>query len=190
MSVSSKRVGALIALLAVLTAALVLPATGMAAGKKPKPSLQVVGFGINWLFAAKGTTVKSERLCDEIVGADTPIGPPQQVYLTVFLRAIGIPKKAPVQFKSSFPYGYSDVSAPTFTEPVPFSQIYGTGSFAVGSPPNAKNLFYEPIVSFNSESGPSAEEFNGEYSYTASVKFGGRTLRSTAKVKVGCAMLR
>lgn len=188
MSVSSKRVGALIALLAVLTAALALPGAGMAAGKKPKPSLQVVGFGINWLFAAKGTTVKSEKLCDEIVAADTPVGPPQQVYLTVFVRATGIPKKAPVQFKDSFPF--SETSTPAFTEPVPFSRIYGTGTFAVGSPPNAKDLFYEPIVSFNSEYGPSAEEFNGEYSYTASVKFGGRTLRSTAKVKVACAMLR
>ncbi len=106
------------------------------------------------------------------------------------MRATGIPKKAPTQIKDTLPYGFGDVASPTFTEPAPFSQIFGSGTFTVGSPPDAKNLFYEPIVSFNSETGPSAEEFNGEYSYTASVKFGGRTLRSTAKVTVDCAMLR
>ena len=182
----------LIVLVALSTVALALPGVGVAApaAKKPKPSLNVIGFGVNWLFVAKGTTVKSEKVCDEIVGADTPIGPPQQVYLTVFVRAIGVPKKAPTQIKDAYPYGYDDASSPTFTEPFPFSQGFAEGAFPVGSPANAKNLFYEPIVSFNSEAGPAAEEFNGEYSFTASTKVNGHTLRSTAKINVACAQLR
>ena len=52
------------------------PATLLAAGKghTPAPSFNVLGFGINRLFVAKGTTVKSASQCDAIVGADGPLG--------------------------------------------------------------------------------------------------------------------
>jgi hypothetical protein len=176
-------------LLSTSMAALTLPGIAAAAGKGPAPSVNVLGFGINWLFVPKGTTVKSEAMCDEIVGADTPVGPPQQVYLTVFVRANGVPKKAPTQIKSALPYEGGAGSA--FGEAVPFSQAFGSGSFAVGSPPvSAKGLFYEPLVSFNSENGPSAEEFNGEYSFALQTKVGGRTLKSKGTVKVACPVLR
>ncbi|MBN9621342.1 MAG: hypothetical protein J0H06_00070, partial [Actinobacteria bacterium] len=131
-----------------------------------------------------------------IVGGEgQPVGPPQQVYLTVFVRATAIPKKAPTQIKDTLPYGYDEVSSPTFSDPFPFSRGFAAGSFAVGSPPGGtKDLFYEPIVSFASEAGeyegPSAEEFDGEYSFTVSTKVGGRTLRSTATVNVDCPLLR
>jgi hypothetical protein len=191
-NVSSKKSRALILLVALSTVALALPGVGSAApaGKKAAPSINVIGFGINWLFVAKGTTVKSERQCDEIVGADTPVGPPQNVYLTVFARATGIPKKAPTQIKDTLPYGYDDASSPTFTEPFPFSQGFAAGSFPVGSPANTKNLFHEPLISFDSSTGPAAEEFDGEYSFTVSTKVGGRTLRSTGKVTIACPSLR
>ncbi len=172
--------------------AAVLPGAAVAAKPKPKaagPSLNVLGFGINQLFVAKGTTVKSERMCDDIVGADTPVGPPQQIYLTVYVKASGIPKQAKVQFKDTFPYGFDDVSTPTLSEPVPFKTLYGVGGL-IGAPEDTRNLYYEPIVSFNSENGPSAEEFNGEYAYTAQTKVGGATLKSSAKVTVDCPMLR
>ena len=49
-------------------------------------------------------------------------------------------------------------------------------------------------LSFSAEEGeyegPSAEEFDGTYSYTASVKVGPHTLTSTAKVTVDCPLLR
>jgi hypothetical protein len=170
--------------------AAVLP--GAALAEKPKaagPSFNVLGFGINQAFVAKGTTVKTERQCDDIVGADSPVGPPQQIYLTVYVKAAGIPKKAKVQFKDSFPYGYDDVSTPTLSDPVPFSRLYGVGGL-IGAPEDTRELYYEPIVSFNSENGPSAEEFNGEYSYSAQTEVGGHLLRSTAKVKIDCPMLR
>jgi hypothetical protein len=191
-SVSSKKSRALILLVALSTVALALPGLGSAAaaGKKPAPSIKVIGFGVNWLFAAKGSTIKSESQCDEIVGADTPVGPPQNVYLTVFVRATGIPKKAPTQIKNTMPYGYADAASPTFTDPFPFSQGFAAGAFPVGSPPNTKDLFREPLVSFDAATGPAAEEFDGEYSFTVSTKVSGRTLRSTGKVTVDCPYLR
>ena len=149
----------------------------------------MLGFGVNWLFVPKGATVKSEKMCDEIVAADTPVGPPQQVYLTVFVQATGVPTKAPTQIKDTVPF--DDASSPAFTEAVPFSQIFGTGAFPVGSPPgSAKSLFYEPIVSFDASAGPAADEFNGEYTYSVMTKVGGRTLKSTAKIKVACPARR
>lgn len=173
------------------------PATSLAAGKghNTAPSFNVLGFGINQLFVAKGTTVKSASMCDAIVGADSPIGPPQQVYLTVFVKANAIPNAAPVQLKDTLPYGYDEVSSPTFTQPTPFSKVYGKGSFAVGSPPvSSEGLYYEPIVSFASEAGqyegPSSDEFDGEYIYTAKVKVKGRTLQSSAKVSIDCPSTR
>jgi hypothetical protein len=195
-SVSSNRGWVLIALLTVGVMASLLPRSALAAGgKKPAPSLNVIGFGINRLFVAKGTAVKSSSMCSEIVGGEgQPIGPPQQVYLTVFARAVSIPKKTPIQIKDSLPYGYDEVASPTLSDPFPFSRGFASGSFPIGSPPNTKNLFYEPIVSFSSEAGqyegPSAEEFDGEYSFTVAAKVGGHTLRSTATVKVECPMLR
>ncbi len=173
------------------------PATSLAAGKghKPAPSFTVLGFGINQLFVVKGTTVKSASMCDAIVGADGPIGPPQQVYLTVFVKANGIPKAAPVQFKDTLPYGFDAVASPDFSQLVAFSKIYGKGSFGVGSPPvTPEGLYYEPIVSFASEAGqyegPSSDEFDGEYIYTAKVKVKGRTIQSTAKVSIDCPSTR
>jgi hypothetical protein len=192
-SVSSRGVRVLIAIASAALLMSVAPALGSAAagGKKGAPSLNVLGFGINQLFVAKGTTVKSPSMCDAIVGSDSPIGPPQQVYLTVFVRANGVPKKAATQIKDTLPYGYDEVSSPTFTPPTAFSNVFGVGAFAVGSPStSAKGLYYEPIVSFNAEAGkyegPSANEFDGEYAYTVQAKFGGRTLRSSATVKVDC----
>jgi hypothetical protein len=183
----------LILLVALSTVALALPGIGSAAavGKKPAPSINVLGFGINWLFAAKGTTVKSEALCNQIGGAESPIGPPQNVYLTVFVRATSIPKKAPTQIKDTLPYGFADATSPTFTDPFPFSQGFAAGSFPVGSPTGStKNLFHEPLISFDSTAGPAAEEFNGEYVFTVQTKVSGRTLRSTGKVTVACPTLR
>ncbi len=164
--------------------------------KKPAgPSLSVIGFGVNRLFVAKGTTVKSSSMCDEMVDSDSSIGPPQQVYLTVYARATAIPAHAPTQIKDSLPEGDEELDIPEFTPPAPFSRAFAKGSFLFGAPAGSqKNLFYTLIVSSSAEEGeyegPSAEEFDGTYSYTASVKVGPHTLTSTAKVTVDCPQLR
>lgn len=172
------------------------PTAALAAGGKGEaPSVSVIGFGINRLFVPKGTTVKSQSKCGEIVGSSSMIGPPQQVYLAVYVRAAGIPKKAPVQIKDTLPYGYGEVASSEFTPPAPFSNAFGAGSLPFGAPPGSqKDLYHGLIVSFASEAGtyegPSAEEFDGEYAYTASVKVAGHTLQSTAKVTIDCPLLR
>jgi hypothetical protein len=164
--------------------------------KKPvRPTMSVVGFGVNRLFAPKGATIKSSSMCDEIVGADGPIGPPQQVYLTAYLRAKAIPAKAPTQIADSLPGAGGDFTSPELSPPVPWSQAFAKGSFFGGpTTGDQKDLFYLPIVSFSAEQGtyegPSSEEFDGMYSFTASVKVGGRTLTSKAEVTVACPYLR
>jgi hypothetical protein len=171
-------------------------ASRMGKPKKPVgPSLSVMGFGVNRLFVPKGTTVKSSSMCDEMVGADGPIGPPQQVYLTVYARATAIPAHAPTQIKDSLPEGDEELDNPEFTPPAPFSRAFAKGSFLFGAPSGSqKDLFYTLIVSSSAEEGefegPSAEEFDGTYSYTASVKVGPHTLTSTAKVTIDCPQLR
>jgi hypothetical protein len=164
-------------------------------GKAVGPSLSVIGFGVNRLFVPKGTTVKSSSMCDEMVGSDTPIGPPQQIYLTVYARATDIPPHAPTQIKDSLPEGDEELDIPEFTTPAPFSKAFAKGAFSFGAPEgNQKDLFYTAILSASAEEGeyegPSAEEFDGTYSYTASVKVGPHTLTSTAKVTVDCPQLR
>ncbi len=61
-------------------------------------------------------------------------------------------------------------------------------------PGHCESLYYEPIVSFASEAGqyegPSSDEFDGEYIYTAKVKVNGRTIQSTAKVSIDCPSTR
>jgi hypothetical protein len=163
--------------------------------KAAGPSLSVIGWGVNRLFVPKGTTVKSSSMCDEMVGSDSPIGPPQQIYLTVYARAIDIPSHAPTQIKDSLPEGDEMSDIPELTPPVPFSRVFSKGG-SIGAPTDEsqKDLFYGAILSSSAEEGefegPSAEEFDGTYSYTASVKVGPHTLTSTAKVTVDCPQLR
>lgn len=191
-SIAPKAAG----LMFVLAALAALPSVTFAAStRQSAPSLSVVGFGVNRLFVPKGTTVRSQDKCGEIVGSSSMVGPPQQVYLIVYVRVSGIPKKAPTQIKDTLPYGYGEVANSEFTEPAPFSNAFGAGALPFGAPPGSKqDLFHELIVGFASEAGtyegPSAEEFNGEYSFTASVKVRGRTLTSTGKALVDCPRLR
>lgn len=163
----------------------------MAAG----PSLSVIGFGVNRLYVPNGETVTSSSKCDEMVGGDTPIGPPQNVYLMVYLRATDIPADAPTQIEDALPEGDGEFEEPTLSPPSPWSHAFAKGSFAFGAPPESpKDLFHTLIVSSSAEEGtnegPSAEEFDGTYSYTTSVEVGQQKLTSTAKVTVNCPELR
>lgn len=202
-SQSRLAVGAVLCALVVLTAlspgtAGARPAVAVkrAHGKAAGPSLSVIGWGVNRLFVPKGTTAKSTSECEKLVASDngTPIGPPQQIYLTVYVEASGIPAHSHIQIKDQLPERWEEASITEFTDPVPFSRVLTKGA-SIGAPEGApKNLYYGGILSENAEAGtyegPSAEEFDGTYSYTASVKVGPHTLTSTAKVTVDCPQLR
>jgi hypothetical protein len=172
---------------------------GAAAAHPPKKvagsSFSVIGWGINRVFVPKNTTVKSDSMCEEMVGSeDGPIGPPQQIYLTVYVEARGVPAHSSTRIKDSLPEGDAEFAIPDFTEPVPFSRVLTKGT-SIGAPEESqKDLYYGAIFSTDAEEGeyegPSAEEFDGTYSYTASVKVGPQTFTSTAKVTVDCPQLR
>jgi hypothetical protein len=59
---------------------------------------------------------------------------------------------------------------------------------------SSEGLYHEPIVGYSAEAGeyegPSSDEFDGEYIYTAKVKVKGRTIQSTAKVSIDCPSTR
>jgi hypothetical protein len=168
---------------------------------KPKkavgPSMSVLGFGVNRLFVANGKTVTSTSECSEMVGGQdgSPIGPPQQVFLQVYLRATSIPDDAPVEVQDSLPEGEEELELKTLSPYGTWSKAFGANKLDVGAPPgDQKDLFSTLIVSRLDEAGqyegPSAEEFDGTYSFTASVEAGGHTLTSTATGTVDCPQLR
>jgi hypothetical protein len=166
--------------------------------KAAGPSVSVVGLGINRLYVPAGKTVSSNAQCAEMVASENPsvpIGPPQQVYLVAFMRATDIPASAPTRIADELPEGDSDLDEPELSPPTPWSKAFASGSFVFGSPPGStKDLFHALILSASAEEGeyegPSAEEFDGIYSWTVSVEVGGHTLTSAAKVTVDCPILR
>ena len=165
--------------------------------KATGPSMSVLGFGVNRLFLADGKTITSTAECSEMVGGEggSPIGPPQQVYLQVYLRATNIPDDAPVKVQDSLPAGDEELDITTLSPYGNWSKAFGSNKLDFGAPPGDQtDIFSTLIVSHSDEAGeyegPSAEEFDGTYSFTASVEAGGHTLTSTATGTVDCPMLR
>jgi hypothetical protein len=165
--------------------------------KATGPSMSVLGFGVNRLFLANGKTVTSTAECSEMVDGEggSPIGPPQQVYLQVYLRASNIPADAPVKVQDSLPAGDEELDLSTLSPYGTWSKAFGPNKLDFGAPPgDQKDIFSTLIVSHEDEAGqyegPSAEEFDGTYSFTASVEASGHTLTSTATGTVDCPMLR
>jgi hypothetical protein len=165
--------------------------------KATGPSMSVLGFGVNRLFLADGKTITSTAECSEMVGGEggSPIGPPQQVYLQVYLRATNIPDDAPVKVQDSLPAGDEELDITTLSPYGNWSKAFGSNKLDFGAPPgDQKDIFSTLIVSHADEAGeyegPSAEEFDGTYSFTASVEAGGHTLTSTATGTVDCPQLR
>ncbi len=165
--------------------------------KATGPSMSVLGFGVNRLFLANGKTVTSTAECSEMVDGEggSPIGPPQQVYLQVYLRASNIPDDAPVKVQDPLPAGDEELEVKTLSPYGTWSKAFGSNKLDFGAPPgNQKDIFSTLIVSHADEAGqyegPSAEEFDGTYSFTASVEAGGHTLTSTATGTVDCPQLR
>jgi hypothetical protein len=168
-----------------------------AAPKATGPALSVLGFGVNRLFLANGKTVTSSGECSEMVAGQggSPIGPPQQVYLQVYLRASNIPGDAPVKVQDSFPEGDEELDLTTLSPYGTWSKAFTLNKLGFGVPPGSqKDVFSTLIVSHQDEAGqyegPSAEEFDGTYSFTAVVEVAGHTLTSTAKGTIECPRLR
>jgi hypothetical protein len=170
--------------------------------KKPKeeklpagPSMSVIGFGVNRLWVPEGGTVKSNAQCSEmVVGNGGPIGPPQNVFITVYVQAGHIPSDAPTKFEDELTSDYEG-NQPELSEPVAWDKLFTAGPGFAGAPTEKKlGLFHFTAVSYLSEfgpgEGPSAEEFDGKYSFTAQVEAGGGPITSTATVDIECPMLR
>jgi hypothetical protein len=171
-------------------------------GKKPQeeklpagPSVSVIGFGVNRLWVPHGKTVKSNAECSEmVVGNGGPIGPPQNVFITVYVQAGHIPSNAPLKFKDELTADYEG-NEPELSESIEWGKLFTAGPGFAGAPPEKKvGLFHFTAVSYLAEfgtgEGPSAEELDGKYSFTAQVEAGGGPITSTATVDIECPMLR
>jgi hypothetical protein len=186
------------------TTAIAAPSAHIAKKKKKKhhhhkpattagPSVDVLGFGMNHEYVADGGTISSAADCSTMVqGNGSPYGPPQNIYIEVYVKAIDIPADTPTQIGESDPesdYTRRLTAATTPLSPaVPFSQAFGADTLGFGTPPGSqKDIFRGGLFSDNDPNGPSASDFNGSYSYEVSVDVNGQTLDSTATATVSCS---
>lgn len=174
-------------------------------GKKPStskeeklpsgPSMSVIGFGINRLWVPNGKKVTSNAECSEmVVGNGGPIGPPQNVFITVYVQAGHIPSNAPTKFKDELGEDYEG-NQPELSDAIEWGKFFTSGPGFAGAPTEKKvGLFHFTAVSYLSEfgpnEGPSAEEFDGKYTFTAQVEAGGGPITSSASVDIECPLLR
>jgi hypothetical protein len=164
--------------------------------KKPAkgPSLTVVGFGLNHLFVADGTTLTDAADCSTMVqGNGYPYGPPQNIYIEAYVKATGIPPSTPTQIGEELP---GDDEAPiartadavTLGPAGPFSQAFGASTLGFGTPPGSQtSVFRFSLLSEDDQDGPAASDFNGDYTFEVSVSLNGKTLTSTATATVTCS---
>ena len=153
------------------------------------PSLTVVGFGVNRLFVADGATVSNPADCSTMVGGNgSPYGPPQNIYVVAYVKATNIPESSPTQIAFTFPGGEAlDDEEPTLGPAAPFSTTFGTGTLGFGSPPGSQaNLFRFNLASTDDPNGPSASDFDGTYTFEASVVANGKTIDEKATADVNC----
>ncbi len=156
------------------------------------PSMTVLGFGINHLYVANGTTVTNSADCSTMVQGNGYLdGPPQDVYLNGYLKATDIPASAPTQVAEDYP-GADEaplirVREATLSAPVPWSQAFSPSTLGFGEPPGSqKDIFRAGFFGTSDPNGPSASDFNGDYSFEVSVDVNGTTLDSTATATVDC----
>jgi hypothetical protein len=157
------------------------------------PSLSVIGFGVDRLFVAAGTKVTSKSKCAQIVGAATAQqpGPAQTIYLVAYVRATHIPAETAVEIQDALPEPESSLDEAALTPRGTWTPAFVAGSLTAGGPSaKTKHVFRTLIEATAEESGatqgPTAAEFNGTYSYTASAQVGTHTLKSTARVVISC----
>jgi len=157
------------------------------------PSLTVLGFGMNHLYVANGTTVTNAADCSTMVqGNGYPSGPPQNIYVEAYLKATHIPASSPTQIGEDIPEDddtvrLADANEPPLSPAVPFSHAFDTSTLGFGIPPGSqKNVFRGGLFSEDDADGPSASDFDGTYTYEVSVEVDGKTLDSTATVTISC----
>jgi hypothetical protein len=160
--------------------------------KTGRPSMTVVGFGMNHLYVANGTTVSNAADCSTMVqGGGYPIGPPQDIYVEVYVKATHIPGTSPTEIGEDIPEDDDTrrIAADqlTLSAPIPFSQFFPRSTLEFGTPPGSQSHIYRgALFSTDDQDGPSASDFDGTYSFEASVEVGGKTLDSTATVTISC----
>jgi hypothetical protein len=162
---------------------------------KGKPSMTVVGFGINHLYVANGKTVSDAVDCSTIVqGNGYPIGPPQDVYLNAYMKAENIPDDAPTEIGEDYPQEDDEAAAQPvardalgLSAPVPWSQVFDKSSLGFGTPPGSQaDIYRGALFSYDDADGPSASDFDGTYTFEVSVEVNGTTLDSTATATINC----
>jgi hypothetical protein len=155
------------------------------------PSLEVLGFGVNHLYVANGADITDAADCSTAVqGNGYPIGPPQDVYFNVYVKAVDVPASTPVQYAYAFPEGAAEGDEqPTLAAAVPFSTL-ASSSLLFGNPPDTKDVYRIALVSYDDPNGPSASDFDGQYMYEVSADINGKTVTSTATATVACAETR
>jgi hypothetical protein len=152
-----------------------------------KPSIEVLGFGVNWLFVANGADVTDTADCSTAVqGHGLLDGAPQNVYFSVYVKAVDIPATADVSEDFEFPEGESvDDEEPTLTPGGTFGNDFST-SLLFGAPAKTKDVYRFGLVSYDDENGPSASDFNGDYEFEFQVDVNGVTLDAKAQATVAC----
>jgi hypothetical protein len=157
------------------------------------PALTVVGFGLNHFFLADGKTLTDPADCSTMVqGNGYPYGPPQNIYIEVYVKAIHVPGSTPTQIGEDSP-GEDEApiaraaAAVTLDPPGPFSQAFGGDTLGFGTPPGSQaNIFRYSLLGEDDPNGPAASDFNGDYTFEVSISLNGKTLTSTATATVNC----
>jgi hypothetical protein len=128
-----------------------------------------------------------------VQGNGYPDGPPQNIYLEAYIKATDIPGSSEVQVGEEYPGSDDTVRMAsvalqdTLSPPIPWSQAFDPSTLGFGTPPGSqKDIFRGGLFSEDDQDGPSASDFDGDYSYEVSVVVGGQTLTSTADVTVNC----
>ncbi len=156
------------------------------------PSLSVVGFGMNHLYVANGSTLTNAADCSTMVqGNGSPYGPPQNVYVEAYVKATDIPADSPTQIGEDIPEDDDTVRMASaslpLSSPIPFSQAFGASTLGFGTPPGSQaDIHRGGLFSTNDADGPSASDFDGTYTYEVSVDADGTTLESSATVTIDC----
>lgn len=151
------------------------------------PTLKVLGFGVNWLYVPDGADITDAADCSTSVqGHGYPIGPAQNVYFNVFIKAVDVPASTPVETAWSFPAGEEDGDEqPTLGPATPFSTL-ASSSLLFGYPPDTKDVYRIGLLSYDDENGPAASDFDGQYMYEVSADLDGTTVTSTATATFDC----
>jgi hypothetical protein len=152
-----------------------------------KPSLEVLGFGVNHLFVANGADVTDASDCSTAVQGNGYLdGPPQNVYFDALVKAVDIPATADVSIDYEFPEGEAvGDEEPTLSPGGTFGNDFSK-NLIFPTPPNPTDAYRFEFVSYDDADGPSASDFNGAYSFEVQADINGETLDAKGQATVSC----